>query len=225
MKRTIRTITTIGMLSAVGLAFVSPYEDVYAATSASAGRERPNILFILVDDMGYSDLGCFGGEINTPMRNWKHYSHEGGINTPFIVSWPAKIKQVGGYNREPMHVVDIMSTLVDLTGATYPAERNGKPIFPMQGTSILPTFEGKPLTRETPIFFQWAKGGAVRDGNWKAVFWGEKWKLFDFSKDRNESSDLSSHYPEKLQSMKAMHADWYQKSKQPPPGGRNFHNK
>ena len=33
---------------------------------AGAQKERPNILLIVVDDMGYSDIGAFGGEIETP---------------------------------------------------------------------------------------------------------------------------------------------------------------
>ena len=43
-----------------------------AAAAASGGAQgatsgaRPNIVVILVDDMGFSDIGCYGGEIRTP---------------------------------------------------------------------------------------------------------------------------------------------------------------
>lgn len=36
------------------------------AVGMVAGRGRPNIVVILADDMGFSDLGCYGGEIQTP---------------------------------------------------------------------------------------------------------------------------------------------------------------
>jgi arylsulfatase A-like enzyme len=146
---------------------------------------------------------------NTPMRYWKNYSHEGGINTPFIASWPAGIKETGGFCREPVHFIDVMATLVDLTGATYPETFNGQAITPMQGTSLLPAFDNRPLAREKPLYWQWRAGGAVRDGNMKAVFFSGAWELFDLSKDRNESTDLSSKYPEQLQRMKRMWAEWY----------------
>jgi arylsulfatase len=146
---------------------------------------------------------------NTPLRNWKNYSHEGGIRTPFIVSWQAGIKNGGGFCHEPAHFIDIMSTLVDLTGASYPKTFSGKAVIPMQGVSLLPAFEKKPVVREQPLFFQWSNGGAVRDGDWKAVFWGKRWELFDMSRDHNESIDLSSRYPEKMSAMKKMYHDWY----------------
>lgn len=39
---------------------------VFAACMASAAQKQPNILLIMADDMGYSDIGCYGGEIGTP---------------------------------------------------------------------------------------------------------------------------------------------------------------
>jgi arylsulfatase A-like enzyme len=146
---------------------------------------------------------------NTPLRYWKNYSHEGGINTPFIVSWPDGIKEVGGFYREPAHFIDIMATLVEITGASYPETFNDQNITPVQGISLLPAFENESLNRTEPLFWQWGKGGAIRDGKMKAVILEGKWELFDVAKDRNESNDLSLQYPEKLERLKQMHAEWY----------------
>jgi arylsulfatase A-like enzyme len=149
---------------------------------------------------------------NTPLRKWKNYSHEGGVRTPLIVSWPKRIKSDGEYRDQPGHLIDIMPTIVELTGATYPEAGNNKAIPPMQGISLLPAFDGKPLKREKPIFWQWSSGGAIRDGDMKAVFWGagakRKWELYNLSKDTNETSDLSAIMPEKLKSLESRWQEW-----------------
>ena len=36
------------------------------ATNSARAADAPNIVLIMSDDMGFSDLGCYGGEINTP---------------------------------------------------------------------------------------------------------------------------------------------------------------
>ncbi len=146
---------------------------------------------------------------NTPLRYWKNYSHEGGIRTPFIVSWPDFIKKRGSINDEPGHFIDIMSTLVALTGAQYPVTYNGNPIIPMQGVSLLPAFNGDPIEREKPLFWQWSRGGGIREGDMKAVFWNDQWELFDLKDNPNETNDLSDRQPEKLQSLKAQWENWY----------------
>src|SRR6185369_16285515 len=70
---------------------------------------------------------------NTPLRRYKHFNHEGGIATPLIAHWPARIKDAGQLREQPGHLVDLMATCVDVGGAKYPTEFKGKPIQPMEG--------------------------------------------------------------------------------------------
>ena len=75
---------------------------------------------------------------NTPFRSYKHYVHEGGIATPLIAHWPARIKQPGGLVRQPSHLVDIMATCAEVAGARYPEQFHGNKIQPMEGRSLVP---------------------------------------------------------------------------------------
>ncbi|XOV92549.1 MAG: arylsulfatase [Bacteroidota bacterium] len=146
---------------------------------------------------------------NTPLRYWKNYSHEGGIRTPFIVSWPNYIKEKGSINNQTGHFIDIMSTLVELSGAEYPVTFNGNPIIPMQGVSLMPTFKGDPIHRDKPIYWQWSRGGGIREGNIKAVFWNDQWELYDLTNNPNETNNLSNVEPEKLQDLINKWERWY----------------
>ena len=73
----------------------------------------------------------------------QHWVHEGGISTPFIVSWPERIDR-GGTVAEPVQVIDIFATCIDAAGAAYPQELDGREITPLEGESFLPTIDGKP---------------------------------------------------------------------------------
>ena len=108
---------------------------------------------------------------NTPFRRYKHFTHEGGISSPFIAHWPPGIpaERRGTLEKQPAHLIDIMATAVDLAGAKYPREYNGNAILPMEGVSLRPAFEGKPLARTQPIFWEHEGNKAVRDGKWKLV--------------------------------------------------------
>ena len=71
---------------------------------------------------------------NTPFREYKHWVHEGGIATPLIAHWPARITRKGELEDTPGHLVDLMATAIDIAGASYPETyHNGQAIKPMEG--------------------------------------------------------------------------------------------
>jgi arylsulfatase A-like enzyme len=59
---------------------------------------------------------------NTPFRLFKSSAYEGGIATPLVVHWPGGIKERGGFRRPVSHIIDVMATFVEVSGAKYPAQ-------------------------------------------------------------------------------------------------------
>lgn len=152
---------------------------------------------------------------NTPFRRYKHYAHEGGVSTPLIAHWPAGItaSRNGALEKQPGHVIDIMSTVVDITGAKYPATFHDKPIEPMEGVSLRPAFESQALARAQPIFFNHEDNRAVRDGQWKIVaLKGKPWELYDMNADRTELHDLAAEKTELVAKMSAQYDAWAQRT-------------
>jgi arylsulfatase A-like enzyme len=142
---------------------------------------------------------CWATVANTPFFRYKHFTHEGGISTPLIVHWPAGIDAArnGKLEKQPGHLVDIMPTVLEVTGAKYPAEYKGHKIQPVEGTSLIPAFAGKQLERKQPIFFAHEGNRAVRDGKWKLVMkYKGPWELYDMEADRTERHDLLAQQPE-----------------------------
>ncbi|WP_337176782.1 arylsulfatase [Paludisphaera sp.] len=143
---------------------------------------------------------------NTPFREYKHWTHEGGISTPLIAHWPAGIKaeREGKLEPQPGHLIDLMATCVDLAGAEYPAEVDGRPIKPREGVSLRPAFDGLPLDRPSPIFWEHEGNRAVREGDWKLVAKeGGPWELYNIAADRAELHDLAAEHPDRAKTMAA----------------------
>ena len=133
---------------------------------------------------------------DTPFRLYKHYVHEGGIATPLIAHWPARIKDKGELRHQPGHLVDIMTTCVDVAKAKYPSECSGEPIVPMEGKGLLGAFDNKPIQREA-IYWEHEGNRAVRQGKWKLVARSRRgqWELYDMEKDRTELNNLAEVHP------------------------------
>jgi arylsulfatase len=146
---------------------------------------------------------------DTPLRKWKTTSHEGGIGTPLIVQWPAGIKPQTGWNREPAHLIDIMPTLLAVSGAKYPGASKQAKIPPMDGVSLLPAFKGEAIARKGPLFYQFGKGSAMRDGQWKLVRLGPTWELYDLTVDRTETHNLAAQRPDLVKQMGDAWLAWW----------------
>ena len=129
---------------------------------------------------------------NTPFREYKHWVHEGGISTPLIVHWPARIRGAGELRHQSGHLIDIHATCLDVAQAKYPGEFAGLTMPPPAGTSLVPALDDKPLAREA-IYWEHEGNRAVRAGKWKLVAKGPagKWELYDIEADRTEQKDLA----------------------------------
>ena len=159
---------------------------------------------------------------NTPFREYKHWFHEGGIATRLIVHWPAGISsgRRGKIETQPGHVIDIMATCVNLSGAKCPTEFGGKKIKPMEGVSLQPLFKGESLVRQNPIFWEHESSRAVRDGKWKLVAKAdEPWELYDLENDRTELHNLATANPDQLKALSAEWDAWAARANVLPLGG------
>ena len=128
---------------------------------------------------------------NAPFRLFKHWVHEGGISTPLLAQWPARL-QAGRMLHEPWHVVDVMPTILEAAGAPYPTEVGGHAIQPADGESFLGALAGVGSRREQPIYWEHEGNCAVRVGDFKLVrAFGRDWELYDMERDRTELHDLA----------------------------------
>ena len=145
---------------------------------------------------------------NTPFRLYKHWIHEGGISTPLIFHWPQGIREKGGIRHTPGYLPDIMATVLDITGAEYPHEFNGKQIVPPEGSSLTPVF-GDDSTSRPPMFWEHEGNAAVRIGKWKLVRkYPGPWELYDMEQDRTETNDLASRHPDMVKDMREQYDAW-----------------
>jgi arylsulfatase A-like enzyme len=161
-----------------------------------------------LDKMGgpgtYHSYGSgWANACNTPFRLYKHYCHEGGISTPLIAHWPKGIAATGELRDQVGHIIDVMATCLDVTGATYPAGKT-----PPEGKSLVPAFAGKPLDRD---HLAWEHEGnrAIRAGKWKLVARRDgPWELYDIDADRTEQTDLAAGHPDRVRELSGKWDKW-----------------
>jgi len=152
---------------------------------------------------------------NTPHRQYKNNMHEGGVSSPFIAWFPNQIKG-GTLVKGTAHLIDIAPTFYELAGAKYPAKFNGITPHALVGKSLLPILRGNAteVNRGEPLFWERAGNRAVRKGNWKIVstYPSYQWELYDLSRDRGETTDLSNQRPETVNDLSKEYFKWAERT-------------
>jgi arylsulfatase A-like enzyme len=161
-----------------------------------------NTLLFFTSDNGPEGQSEKTGGATGGLRGRKRNDYEGGIRVPGVVCWPGHIKP-GTVSDIPVIGSDIFATVLDVCGVPLPTDRS------IDGVSMVPAFDGKPVERATPMFWRTHVSGpddrvAMRIGDWKLV--GDetlsKFQLYDIEKDRAEENDLAAANPEKTEEMK-----------------------
>lgn len=151
----------------------------------------------------YAEMGPGWAQASTgAFRFFKGFITEGGIKAPLIVKMPAKTKNAGEWNKNFFHVSDIMPTLLEISGATYPTQFNGKNVHPLIGKSLIPVLRGDSASVHSNDGMGWElfEMKAYIKGNYKILrlpqpFGTGAWQLYDLDTDPGETKDVSNQYP------------------------------
>jgi arylsulfatase len=150
----------------------------------------------------------------------------GGTRTPLVISWPKKIKHDGNVRSQFHHVNDIAATLYDILDITPPKVMNGVEQQPLDGTSMVYTFnQPEAETTKTTQYFEILGSRGVYHEGWFAGTFGprapwstdmtgvfnwepekEEWELYNLNQDYSQSTNLASKNPEKLAELQTVFA-------------------
>lgn len=205
------------------------YYGVVSALDLQVGRLRKELRELgLADDTMLwftSDNGPEGdsGDKGTtrgsagPFRGRKRSLYEGGIRVPGLLEWPKKISP-GETTSFPASTLDYFPTILDVLGFKFKEN-----LFPIDGISLLPMFDGKIKQRPVPIPFETLGGTgsnasrgsprmALVDNQYKLLTdlddKGSSDMLFDLLNDKGESKNIATQHPDVVKSMKVKLMDF-----------------
>jgi len=143
----------------------------------------------------------------------------GGTRNGMIIHWPDGIKEKGGKRSQFGHVIDIAPTILEAAGLPEPKSVNGTPQTPMEGTSLLYSFnDADAKEQHTTQYFEMFGNRAIYHEGWFArtihrAPWEavnmppletDVWDLYYVPDDFSLANNLADKYPEKLVKLEAL---------------------
>jgi arylsulfatase len=143
----------------------------------------------------------------------------GGTRNGMVVHWPKEIKAKNEIRTQFGHVIDIAPTILEAARLPEPKMVNGTPQIPMEGKSLLYSFDNaKAKDRHTTQYFEISGNRAIYHDGWLArtihrAPWEVKprhplqddaWELYDTRTDFSLSNDVAAKNPKKLAELKAV---------------------
>jgi arylsulfatase A-like enzyme len=157
---------------------------------------------------------------NTPFMWTKQVaSNFGGTRNPLVIHWPARIKARGELRSQFQHVTDIAPTILEAAGLPEPKTVNGVVQTPMEGVSMVYTFDAPNAAgRHTTQYFEIVGNRAIYQDGWVAATvhkapWEaaprhglaeDSWELYHVDEDFSETNDLAASNPAKLKELQAV---------------------
>lgn len=161
--------------------------------------------------------------MDTPFQWFKQIaSHFGGTRNGMVVSWPARIREKGAIRPQFHHVIDITPTILEATGVAAPAMLNGVPQKPVDGVSMVYTFDSPsaPSARKAQYFelvrnrgiYQegWVAATQPKDMPWVVLGRGnwdlddQQWDLYHIAEDYSEAVNLADKEPKRLHDLQEL---------------------
>ena len=194
------------------------------ATAANGVTESLPYLLSMIDELGgpktynHYPVG-WAHAMDSPMQWTKQVaSHFGGTRNGMVISWPARSKDKGGIRSQFSHVTDIVPTIYEAIGIKPPSVMNGTKQKPLEGTSLVYTFNNaKAPTRHRTQYFELVGNRAIYKDGWMAsttplrlpwVTIGQepnpddfKWELYNINEDFSQANDLAAKNPAKLKEL------------------------
>ena len=159
--------------------------------------------------------------MDTPYQWTKQVaSHWGGTRNGTIVHWPKGIKAKGEIRSQFSHVIDVAPTVLEAAGLPQPVSVNGIAQDPIEGTSMLYSFnDAKAAERHETQYFEMFGNRGIYHKGWTAVtkhrtpwdmatkvppFDDDVWELYDTNVDWSQAKDLSKANPQKLHELQRL---------------------